>query len=434
MVDLQTLYRIFLKHPEITTDSRKIIKNAIFFALKGERFDGNEYAGQALKDGCAYAVIDNPAFFTGNQHLILVTNVLKTLQNLARYHRQQFEIPVLAITGTNGKTTTKELITRILQKSFRVVATSGNLNNHIGVPLTLLKATADTEFIVVEMGANHPGEIAALCDLAMPVSGMITNIGKAHLEGFGNIQNVAHAKAELFHYLRKNKGTIFYNRDNPRLKSLIHPDDRSVTYGTMNYPGNKFTGPADNPFLSFIWHAKTGDLEVKTKMYGRYNFENFMAAISVGVFYGIRPQKIIEAVESYVPDNARSQIIETGKNHVILDAYNANPSSVELALREFLTLTNDPKAIILGDMFELGRNEEEEHRRILNLLLNQCTHGEKVIVIGKVFNSLAGNTPFSHFPDNESAKEYFDINPLHGYSILIKGSRGMAMESLLPLF
>lgn len=429
------LYKIYQVYPDITTDSRKAKPGSLFFALKGENFDGNLFAASALEQGCTYAVVDNKNVIPkGDSRYILVSDVLSILQNLARYHRSKLNIPVLGITGSNGKTTTKELTLRVLQKKFQTLATTGNLNNHIGVPLTILKAVQSTEFLIVEMGANHPGEIDALCNIAQPSCGLITNIGKAHIEGFGSVENVGKAKAELYRYLRNHGGTIFFNADSHNLVSYLSRDDKTVSYGVHEQADIRFTEPEDQPLLTFGWRTKSGTKKISTKLYGRYNQENVMAAVAVGFHFDVDEDAIIDAVCSYQPENARSQMIRLPSNRIILDAYNANPSSMTAALDEFFSLPDQHKVLIIGDMLELGTEAEKEHRNILDLLRTKTTGREDIFLVGSNFYAFRDYVPYIFFRDTSEAEKYFKENPVRDRTILMKASRGIALEKLLGCF
>ncbi|TVR42331.1 MAG: UDP-N-acetylmuramoyl-tripeptide--D-alanyl-D-alanine ligase [Bacteroidia bacterium] len=422
----------------ICTDSRLAKKGDLFFALKGERFDGNQYAKAAIEAGCVLAVIDNAAFAENNKYLV-VDDALSTLQQLAKIHRGQINIPHIAITGSNGKTTTKELVQAVLSSHFRSMATKGNLNNHIGVPVTLLSIKEQTEIAVVEMGANHPGEIAALCEIATPTHGLITNIGKAHLEGFGSVENIAKAKGELFDYLKNNQGVIFANHDDPRLLALTG-ELACISYGKKST--NHCFGSIINSFptlhirfntsgaLGKTRQAVTG--EINTHLTGSYNFENVMAAVTVGVYFGVPVEKIIAAIEAYRPVNHRSQLIETADNFIVMDAYNANPTSMAAALDNFSNYRDTKLAVMLGDMLELGSVAEAEHTEIVNKVKKSGFPIQ--IFVGKHFMGVCKpDKQTMVFPDVNQAAEWLENNPLKGYRILIKGSRGIMMESLLRI-
>ena len=427
-MNLEALYQIFLQHPVVTTDSRKIEPGSLFFALKGDNFNGNEFALAALEKGASYSVVDEEQT-VGNEKIILVENVLQTLQNLARLHRQKLGIPILAITGTNGKTTTKELVSSVLTKKYTVISTKGNLNNHIGVPLTLLKLTSETQIGVVEMGANHPGEIAALCSIALPDFGLITNVGRAHLEGFGSFEGVIQTKTELYRFLEKNNGTVFINLGNPYLAP--HAGNvKKVGYSTeKDSEGLEGEALGSKPFLHFKVLFPKGWLYIKTRLVGYYNLENALAAVAVGQYFDVDPMAITCAIEGYQPDNNRSQWMETQRNNLLMDAYNANPSSTRAAVENFAQLDAPKKGVILGDMLELGSVAHEEHQRIIDLLVS--IKSELVILVGP--NYLGCNVPgnFLRFANAVDLAEYLRINKLTNYLLLIKGSRGMKLETLV---
>jgi len=417
-MQIQELYQLYLQHPEICTDSRKIIKDSIFFSLKGEHFNGNKFAEKAVNNGCAFAII-NEKEFSKNKNFILVEDVLQTLQELAKYHREQLTIPVIAITGTNGKTTSKELISAVLSKQLNVTATKGNLNNHIGVPLTLLSIIQKDEIAIIEMGANHEGEIAFLCDLAQPTFGIITNIGKAHLEGFGSFEGVIKAKSELYNYIQKNVGTLFVNSEAELLIELANNISK-ITYGKSG----DYTGAISEstPFISVAFQYE----EIKSKLIGDYQFYNIMLAICIGKHFGVSINNIKTAIENYTPTNNRSQIIETNNNTIILDAYNANPSSMSAMLHSFAKQNYQNKLCILGDMLELGETSLEEHQAIINLaeeLKLEC------ILIGKEFSKV--NT--TSYNSTDGFAEFLNKNPIKNKTILLKGSRGIALEKLVDL-
>ncbi|MBE9468320.1 MAG: UDP-N-acetylmuramoyl-tripeptide--D-alanyl-D-alanine ligase [Bacteroidetes bacterium] len=437
---ISELYNIFLKHPYICTDSRKIIDKSIFFALKGDNFNGNRYAINAL-DKCNYAVVDEKEFAVDNR-FILVENVLDTLQKLAKYHREQLDLPILAITGTNGKTTTKELINKILATQFNVVSTSGNLNNHIGVPITLLNMNKDTDIGVVEMGANHIGEIKELCEIAQPNYGVITNIGKAHLEGFGSLEGVKKAKSELYQFLIINKGLAFVNNDNEILEDL-NPPARVIFYGSSGF--NHCQGKLINSdlFLQFKWMS-TEDMSfdddifdwnnntrsIKTKIFGAFNFENALAAACIGNHFGISELNIKNAIENYIPSNKRSQLIKKQSNTIILDAYNANPTSMKEAINAFLKTKLENKIIILGDMLELGSKSDIEHS-LITIFIEKMNF-KKVFLIGECFYDLNTHYKgFNFFKNVEELIGFMNINPIKSSSILIKGSRKNGLEKLI---
>jgi UDP-N-acetylmuramoyl-tripeptide--D-alanyl-D-alanine ligase len=430
MTLLKNIYDIYLGNPDICTDSRDIRKGCLFFALKGENFDGNIYSGEALDKGASFAIIDNPAFAVTNHH-ILVPDVLECLQELAAHHRSKLDARIIGVTGTNGKTTTKELISRVLATTFKTSATKGNLNNQIGVPLTLLSMDAKTEFAVVEMGANHPGEIAALCRIAQPGFGLVTNIGKAHLEGFGSLQGVIRTKSELYDHLRHNHGVAFLNIDNPLLvrqsKSLS-----LVRYGKKAGASCRGRIKAQSPFLELSWKCENDWVDIQTSLYGAYNFENILAALCVGDYFKVEKEAIINAVSAYVPDNNRSQVKRTEKNNtLILDAYNANPTSMASAIRSFSSVPGTNKMLILGDMLELGGKSENEHKIIISLI--EELGFNEVILVGEIFSTLPVPGNWLKFRDTEAVKEHFRTNRLNGFSILVKGSRRIKLESLVEM-
>jgi len=427
------LYKIFKEFSEITTDSRNIIKNSIFFALKGTNFNGNEYASKAIELGCSYAVIDEKKYVQNNKY-ILVDNVLESLQQLAHYHRQNLKIPIIAITGTNGKTTTKELIKAVLSKKYNIIGTEGNLNNHIGVPLTLLSMNDSTEIGVVEMGANHMGEIKMLCEIAEPNYGLITNIGKAHLEGFGSFEGVIKAKSELYEYLSKNNKIIFVNIDNKILKDISIKSNK-ITYGTIansNYQGEFIEA---NPFVKLNWKYNDTNLQnyrsnyVETQLIGKYNFENILASICIGKFFNVSDDDIKQAIEQYKPTNNRSQLIKSKFNTLLLDFYNANPTSMKEALINFADIKSENKIIILGDMFELGNESEKEHLKIINIL--KRNNFKDFFLIGNVFNKVSKNTKFKSFESTNDFINWVKNNRISDSYILIKGSRGMHLENII---
>lgn len=421
------LYDLFIHNPQITTDSRNCPKGSIFFALKGDKFDGNQYAGKALASGCVYAVIDNPDYYIG-ERTILVDNVLKTLQQLAHHHRKVLGLPIIGITGTNGKTTTKELLAAVLSTKFNLLYTEGNFNNHIGVPLTLLRLTHDHEMAVIEMGASHPGDIKELVDIVHPNYGIITNVGRAHLEGFGSFEGVIRTKGELYDYIRRSKGKIFIKKENEYLQSIAKGIEQ-ITYGNGDDAFASGQVVSCDPFLVFNWKQQGKLHTVETHMIGSYNLDNVLAAVAVGRFFKIPAERISRAIAAYEPTNNRSQFKKTDNNELIIDAYNANPSSMKVALDNFITMPVQPKAIILGDMRELGPTSDELHAEVVE----QIKKGQfdKVFLCGEHFSKVGKE--FSPFATTEAMVEELRKQPLKGYHILIKGSHSMRLEKLADI-
>lgn len=428
-MEIDRLYQQFRQYPTVTTDTRNIPVNSIFFALKGERFNGNAFAEDALSKGAAYAVIDQPEYATSDR-MILVDDVLHCLQQLANYHRRQLKLPILAITGTNGKTTTKELISAVLAKRYKVHFTQGNLNNHIGVPLTLLAMTPETEIGIVEMGANHPGEIKLLCEIADPDYGMVTNMGKAHLEGFGSFEGVIKTKSEMYDYLRGKKAKCFINADNPLLlKQAGHLEQ--ITYGKTE--GCFLTGELATTEYYLVVRAlfPKGWLYLKSKLIGDYNFENLLAAACIGKYFDVDPLQIQKALDEYTPSNNRSQLIRSPKNTVIMDAYNANPTSMMMALNNFVSIDNDQKCLILGDMLELGEVSEAEHQKIVDYI--QSNNFSEVMLVGPCFKKTIATHEKKKFDNVELLFDHLQTYPLENKLILVKGSRGIRLEKILEL-
>ena len=427
-MSIKELYGIFKKHPKISTDSRLIEKDCLFFALKGDNFNGNEFATGALKDGAAYSIIDEKSYQT-DERCLLVDNVLATLQELAKYHREQLGIPILGITGTNGKTTTKELVAAVLAKKFKLAYTKGNLNNHIGVPLTLLSMNESTEFGVVEMGANHPGEIDQLCQIALPDFGLITNVGKAHLEGFGSFEGVRKTKAELYRFIGNNGGKIFINSANEDLVGMAG-DVSKVSYKTGKI-GEGLEGELlqSSSFMAFQVKFPKGWLYFKTHLIGDYNFENALAAVCIGNYFGVEPLEIQNAIEEYQPSNNRSQFITTERNKLLMDAYNANPTSMRAALTSFSKINASAKAVILGDMFELGETSLEEHQKVVDLVASLGF--SMVLLTGDQFSKCKSPDNFMVFENNSLLAKYIEDSQPSGFFFLIKGSRGMKLESIV---
>ncbi|MDR2680344.1 MAG: UDP-N-acetylmuramoyl-tripeptide--D-alanyl-D-alanine ligase [Tannerella sp.] len=480
-MNISELYTLYKQCPVVSTDSRTCPPGALFFALKGEFSDGNAYAEKALQAGCSYAVIDDASVRTG-ERMIRVDNVLETLQQLARLHRETLGVTVIGITGTNGKTTTKELTAKVLSKKYSTLFTEGNLNNHIGVPLTLLRLTGRHEIAVVEMGANHPGEIRDLAEIARPDYGLVTNVGYAHLEGFGSFEGVVRTKGELYDFIRKNGGKVFIDRNNTYLMEMAAGIEK-ITYGKLQdetdaedglYPSVTGEVIHNHPFLSFRWqrHIDKYDAETEgtvnpsnvaeTHLAGDYNLYNALAAIATGIYFGIPPEQINEAISTYVPANNRSQLKKTASNTLIVDAYNANPSSMKAALENFTSSRNNPavapaetgmetgtetkrqenipgttsydrtcaslpKAVILGDMLELGRESHRLHEEIISLV-NSCGF-DKVLLCGERFS--AAGQRYSCFKTVDELNGFLKANPMKGFEILIKGSHGIHLEKII---
>ncbi len=426
MTNIASIYHNYVKEHQVNTDSRAIQKGDIFIALKGDHFDGNRYAAQALEKGAVLAIIDNPDYLT--EQCELVPDTLIFLQELAKYHRKQLSIPILGITGTNGKTTTKELCHAVLSKRFNTVATQGNLNNHIGVPLTLLRMDEKTEFGIVEMGANHIGEIKALCAIANPDFGIITNIGHAHLEGFGSYENIIHAKKELYNHIFWNDGKVFVNAADELLMMMTKHHDR-MSYGKE---GGLLKGEIKQsiPYLVYTLKTEKGDLYIRTKLTGGYNFDNAMAASAVGFYFGVDPLDIQQAIENYRPANLRSQLIQTERNTIILDAYNANPSSMKASVTNFSEMQADRKIAILGEMLELGSESEQAHQTLLDLAV-QC-HFDQLILVGNNFEHCRNKFNFiTCFKDTDALIKHLKQHPLSSSYIFIKGSRGNKLERIV---
>ncbi|MBL4561102.1 MAG: UDP-N-acetylmuramoyl-tripeptide--D-alanyl-D-alanine ligase [Labilibaculum sp.] len=424
---MSNIYLLFKEHPIVVTDTRKIVPNSIFFALKGDNFNGNKFALAAIEKGCKYAIIDEDEYAIDDR-FILVDDVLSTLQDLAGEHRRQLNIPILAITGTNGKTTTKELILEVLKRKFRTVATIGNLNNHIGVPLTLLSMNKDTEFGIVEMGANHPDEIKKLCEIAEPNYGIITNVGKAHLEGFGSFEGVIKTKKELFDFLFQNEGKVFVNADNDYLAEMLN-DQEIISYGNSEKVFSKAKFLQAEPYLVIEIRSAIGKLYIKTKLIGAYNFENALAAVTVGRYFKIDEIEIKQALEEYVPSNNRSQLKKTEKNVLFLDAYNANPTSMKAAIENFAGMSRKNKVIILGDMLELGSDARKEHLDLLQLIQDQNL--QNVFLVGDIFTEVNSNKQFKTFKSTSDLIAELEKTELLNQYILIKGSRGIRLEQVI---
>ena len=441
-MDIKELYQLYQQHPCITTDSRDCPKDSIFLALKGESFDGNKFAASAIEKGCAYAIIDEPEY-KQDDRFILVDNCLQTFKDLAREHRRQFDIPVIGITGTNGKTTTKELIAAVLQQKYNVLYTQGNFNNDVGVPKTLFRLTKEHEIAVIEMGASHPGDIKTLVETAEPTCGLITNVGKAHLQGFGSFEGVIKTKCELYDFLRSRKDSlIFINADNEHLIDQIGEEEEIWLSPYSTDPEKQYnciSGEiiACDPFLKFRWREPLMVLEeegrstkwhkVQTQLIGSYNIDNLLAAIAVGINFGVERKKICEALEKYVPSNNRSQMTVTAKNHLVVDAYNANPSSMQAALENFSLMQADHKMAILGQMGELGADSDKEHRQLVSYL--EATGFDEIWLVGDNFRDIPCS--FRKFHDVEEVKAAIQEHCPEGFYILIKGSNSNKLF-LLP--
>jgi len=428
-MNLDILHSLFLKSTGVSTDTRKIDPGNLFFALKGPNFNANEFAPKALEMGASLVVIDEAEFFVEeDERYFICEDVLKTLQNLSTYHRRKFSIPVIGLTGSNGKTTSKELLHAVLKQKFNTLATIGNLNNHIGVPLTLLRLKAEHEIAIIEMGANKQGDIKELCDIAEPTHGFITNIGKAHLEGMGGPEGVLKTKTELFQHLRENKGTVFINSQDPILSNMTKRFENPVLYPAKgDFCEVNFLGA--DPFVKFSVEGEEG--EHLTSMIGAYNFGNIANALTIGKFFGVEMEKAVAGIVNYKPENMRSQLVEKRSNLIILDAYNANPSSMEVAIRTFGQMTGKKhKMIILGDMFELGDHALEEHRKLGEIVSEYPI--DKVCFTGKLIASALEKAPKAlYFPDPFSFRNWLEDSKLEDYLILIKGSRGMKLEGLV---
>ena len=425
-MNIDQLYDIYKQYPSIQTDTRQLKAGDIFFALKGPNFNGNTYAAAALEKGAAFAVIDEEAYFTQPEKMMLTSDVLETLQQLALRHRQSLDIPFLAITGTNGKTTTKELVSTVLSSALKTTATIGNLNNHIGVPLTILRIPSDTAIAVIEMGANHEHEIESYCKIARPTHGIITNIGKAHLEGFGSEEGVRRAKGELYDFLRKNNGTVFVCNEYPYLMEMSKGIPTVITYGqeSADYTGQPL---ADSALLSVKVTSHEGIGQIDSQLVGAYNFPNVMAAVAVGLHFGIPAEKIQSAIATYTPSNNRSQVIKQGSNTIIMDAYNANPSSMKAAIENFAGITAEKKVLLLGGMMELGPDSVKEHQALVDLL--QRTHWHAVVLVGGDF--IKTNHPYIFLENAAAAASWLQQQQFTDTYLLIKGSRSMGMEKVI---
>lgn len=424
-MNIQDIHNLFLQCKSVSIDTRKIEKDSMFFAIKGENFDANTFAAQALELGALFVIIDNASYVI-DQRTILVENTLETLQQLAKFHRNYLKLPIIALTGSNGKTTTKELINVVISKKYKTKATVGNLNNHIGVPLTLLSFTKETQIGIVEMGANHKKEIAFLCEIAQPDYGYITNFGKAHLEGFGGVEGVIEGKSEMYQYLSKNKKLAFVNLEDP-IQIEKSKEIKSFTFGINNVSADiNIKNIEANPFVVIEYD----NFNVESHLIGLYNANNINAAVAMGYYFKVNENDIKEAIENYIPENNRSQLLRIGSNQIILDAYNANPSSMAVAITNFLQLESQNKVMILGDMFELGNESQYEHKLIIDSLLNQ----DKSVcyLIGKSFyeNKITQDN-IQFFETFDAFTTYLKTIHFNENTILIKGSRGMALERTL---
>lgn len=431
-ISIEELYGSYIRSGQkISTDTRKLEKGSLFFALKGANFNANEFAEKAIENGCSFAVVDEEKYVT-NTKIVLVKDVLTALQNLANHHRKTLSIPFLAITGSNGKTTNKELINTVLSKKYKTLATVGNLNNHIGVPLTILNITPEHEFAIIEMGANHQGEIAQLCDITEPDFGLITNIGKAHLEGFGGIEGVKKGKSELYKFLKSRNAKAFINGDDEVLYDLAFENDK-ITYGCKKLYDVIGKDCTSSETVSFKYTTRYGNKDwqkqsmINTQIVGGYNFINCLAAVCVGTYFKVEENLIKEALENYLPNMNRSQLLKTEKNTIILDAYNANPNSMKAAVENFARFNADNKLLLLGDMFELGEYSQEEHQKLVNLLKeSKFAH---VVLVGEAFYEIS-ETDYKKFKTTAECLEYLKKLNVTGNVVLIKGSRGMKMELL----
>mgnify|MGYP001112938906 CR=1 FL=1 len=421
-MEIEELYNRFTECNGLTTDSRHCPEGSMFLALKGETFNGNTFAAQSLAQGCRYAVVDEPQYASPeNPRIILVDNCLETLQKLANYHRRRLGTRMIGVTGTNGKTTTKELIATVLGEKFKVLYTQGNFNNHIGVPLTLLRLKPEHEMAVIEMGANHPGEIKTLVHIAEPDYGIITNVGKAHLQGFGSFEGVIRTKGELYDFLReKGNSTIFIQNENPYLNKI------ATGLTCVRYGQNPGLVVACSPFLHFSWTAEGVSHEVQTHLIGAYNLDNALAAVAIGRYFGVEDTQICHALSSYVPQNNRSQLVHTASNTLIVDAYNANPTSMMAALENFRQMEAAHKVAILGDMKELGEGSHEEHQKVVDFL-KECGF-ERVMLVGPEFGGTS--SPFEHYKDVKEVEALLAAHPLQGCCVLVKGSNSMKLSEL----
>ncbi|MBO7469504.1 MAG: UDP-N-acetylmuramoyl-tripeptide--D-alanyl-D-alanine ligase [Bacteroidales bacterium] len=424
MSTIEKIYKLYKTAYTVTTDSRTITQGCVFVALKGEHFDGNDFALNVAEEGIAACVIADRKDLPQHERLFVVEDSLKALQELANYHRKQLDTPIIGITGTNGKTTTKELVSAVLAKKYNILFTQGNFNNQLGVPLTLLRIKPDTELAVIEMGASHPGDINELTGIGEPNYGMITNIGRAHLRDFGGYEGVIKTKNEMYQYIAAHKGLLFVNKDNELLMDLSKSINK-VTYGTSNDADIQGKLLSANPYLSVEWNGK----KIDTQLVGDYNFENVMAAICIGTYFNVAANDIVEALSSYRPTNNRSQVIETARNRVVMDAYNANPTSMSHSIKNFRNICKSDNLLILGDMRELGNESGQEHKNILELLKE--LRFENVYLVGEEFQRVAKNSKFSTFINVEELAQYLQQHPVSGRDILVKGSNSIHLNKII---
>ena len=448
---MENIYEKFLESSGVSIDSRNCPKDAMFIGIKGANFDGNTFVEKALKQGCKYAITDNAEIGVGNPNIIHVQDSLKTLQDLAHYHRMMFDIPVIGITGTNGKTTSKELISTVLSKEYNVLYTQGNLNNHIGVPLTLLRLNRSHNIAVVEMGANHPKEIEFLCKIARPNYGIITNVGKAHLEGFGSFEGVKKTKGELYDFIQSVDGKIFLHADNPHLCEMVNSGTEPVEVSMTEFANGleiiKYGESEENfvsgsilsctPYINVELRlngnasGEKTSYKIETNLIGDYNLSNILSAACIGRYFGVMDEEIVSALQEYTPTNNRSQCTRTEKNILIVDAYNANPTSMEAALKNFSKIeTTSEKVLILGDMKELGEDSEAEHQKVLTLI--QSLGFTRTYFVGNEFAKVAGSEFSKCFENVESLAEYLTANPISDSTILIKGSNSTKLTQIVP--
>jgi len=422
-MDISSIYQIFLNSNKVCTDSRKIKDNDLFFSLKGPNFNGNKFAEIALENGANYAIVDQKEYAV-NDNYILVNDCLDTLQKLANYHRKKSKAKIIGLTGSNGKTTSKELILSVLKSEFKTIATTGNLNNHIGVPLTLLSIEPETEIAIIEMGANHLKEIELLCNIADPDYGYITNFGKAHLEGFINLEGVIKGKSELYAYLMKESRLIFINSNDNKQLEITKEYSNKFTFGKTNSNVN-YSVNTVNPQISI----SVEDITIKSNLFGEYNVENLAAAICIGKYFDLSNATIKEGIENYIPNNNRSQIIEKGSNKIILDAYNANPTSMQLVLSNFNNISEKNKIVFIGDMYELGENSHQMHQDIVRTI--EEMNFDQTYLLGDLFNKTKFSSKIKAFTSLEDLNSNIKLNEISNSSILIKGSRGMQLEKIL---